>query len=471
MATAVLGLLTMRAVTTFLTPEQYGQLALLLVVQTFCSLLFINPVGMYINRYTHVWWDEGSLFTRLRIYKKYVLTVSLIGGASVLVVFTNLSSIELAPMLCAMVLMVNVATWNGTLVPLLNMLGYRGNAVLWGVATSMGSLLASVVLCRFWPNAVAWFVGQVMGYALGATGAWLVLYRLAPSPQLGMKSPLIDRQTVRSFCLPLAAGTGFMWLQFNGYRLLVENYWGLSLLGILSVGLLLANQIWSLVETLAQQFLMPLFYKRIAQADRATASIATSDLLNVMVPIYLILMGMTFVGAPYFVKLLVAPSYAEAEIFMKIGIGIEFCRVVANLLSSAAQVTKRTRSIVMPYALGAIALFVLLALCATSGLAIYWAAICLLCASFVMLCSMWVSMLREITFHPDFRRWAIASMVMLLIGLPTLLLDRPAEWMQVVVSLSAIGLVGGVAMTALLNGSEALQRFLDTKLQQEHIAA
>jgi O-antigen/teichoic acid export membrane protein len=460
----------MRAVTSFLSPEQYGQLALLLVVQTFCGLFLINPIGMYINRYTHVWWCEGSLLARLRIYKKYVFTVSLIGGVSVFTVVKNPSLIELALTVLAMVLMVNVATWNGTLVALLNMVGQRGSAVSWGVVTSFGNLLASALLCLVWPNAAAWFIGQVIGYAIGAAGARLVLHRIAPSQKEDTLAPLIDRQTILTFCLPLALGTGFMWIQSNGYRLMVEHYWGLSLLGFLSVGLLLANQIWSLVETLAQQFLMPLFYKRISQADQSTASLVMSDLLNVLVPIYLVMIGMTFVGAPYLLKLLLAPQYAEAEIFMKIGSSIEFCRVMANLLGSAAQVTKKTSSIVMPYAFGAVVLLILLVIVATSGLTVYWVAICLLCASAVMLVSMWTFMLGEIKFHPDFRRWAIASIIMFAIGLPALLLDQPDEWIQVVLALSAIGLVGGTAITLLLNGNEALQRFLRIELQKEKIA-
>ena len=470
MAIALLGLLTMRAVTSFLSPEQYGQLALLLVVQTFCGLFLINPVGMYINRYTHVWWFEGSLLARLRIYKQYVFKASLLGGVFVCVVVENSSLIELALTLLAMVFMVNLATWNGTLIALLNMVGQRGSAVSWGVATNLCSLFSSVLLCLVWSNAVAWFIGQVIGYAIGTAGARLVLHRIALSKKKDTLVTLIDRQTFVTFCLPLALGTGFMWIQSNGYRLMVEHFWGLSLLGFLSVGLLLANQIWSLVETFAQQFLMPFFYMRISQADQSTASLVMSDLLNVLVPIYLVLMGMTFVGAPYLLKLLVAPRYVEAEIFMKIGVGIEFCRVMANLLSSAAQVTKKTSSIVMPYAFGAIALLILMVFVATSGFAVYWVAICLLCASVVMLCSMWTSMLGEIKFHPDFRRWAIATIIMFAIGSPALLLDQPDDWIQVVLVLSAIGLVGGTAITFLLNGNEALQRFLRIELQQEKIA-
>lgn len=460
----------MRAVTTFLTPEQYGQLALLLVVQTFCGLFLINPVGMHINRHTHEWWDEGSLLSRLGAYKKYVLAVSFIGGVSVIPVTTHFSAIQISMIVFAMILMVNVATWNGTLVPLLNMVGQRGAAVSWALITSIGSLLAAVLLCVIWPTAVAWFIGQALGFALGAIGASRVLLRLVPLQRNVIQRPLLERQTIMTFCLPLAVGTGFMWLQLSGYRLIVEHYWGLSVLGFLSVGLLLASQIWSLVETLAQQFLLPLFYKRIAQPDKNASSAALSDLLNVLVPIYIVLMGMTFLGVPYLLKLLVAPRYADAEVFMRLGVGIEFCRVVANLLSSAAQVTKKTRSVIFPYALGALILFILLAIAAARHLAIFWVAISLLCAAIVMLSVMWAAMLREVKFFPDVKRWLIAVMIMLVFSLPAFWLVRPTEWVQVVMALVAIGLLGSAAMVGLLKGSAALQRLLNVELKNGHVA-
>ena len=43
LAAALMALVTIRAVTTFLTPEQYGALALLIAVQTFCGFFLVNP--------------------------------------------------------------------------------------------------------------------------------------------------------------------------------------------------------------------------------------------------------------------------------------------------------------------------------------------------------------------------------------------------------------------------------------------
>ena len=465
LVTTLLGLLTTRAVTTFLTPAQYGALALLIVVQTFCGLFLINPVGMHINRHTHEWWDDGSLLSRLSGYKMYVLTVSFIGGIVAITVTIQLGMIRVAMIVLAMILMVNGATWNTTWIPLLNMVGQRSKAVIWTVITAVTGLLTSILLSTVWPTAIAWFVGQAFGMTVGAIGAGRELRQHAFSQKNVVPQPLLDRGVIITYCLPLAAGTGFMWAQLSGYRLIVEHYWGLSSLGFLSVGLLLAGQMWSLTESLAQQFLYPLFFRRIAQSDKNTASVALSDLLNVLVPVYLVLVGMTFLGAPYLLKLLIASQYTQAEIFVRLGVGIEFCRVVGNLLSNAAQVTKRTRSIVLPYASGAIALFLMLVIIGECHLGIAWVAISLLLAALVMLGGMWAAMFREIKFFLDMKRWLVAVLMMLLFILPTFWLNYPTNWTEVAVMLLIIGVLGGAVVVGLLKGSTALQRLLIVDLK------
>ncbi len=81
LAAALMALISIRAVTTFLTPEQYGELALLIAVQTFCGLFLINPIGQHINLHTHAWWDDGTLMARLKSYRRYIFVVSFVGAA------------------------------------------------------------------------------------------------------------------------------------------------------------------------------------------------------------------------------------------------------------------------------------------------------------------------------------------------------------------------------------------------------
>lgn len=467
LAAALLGLLGIRAATTLLTPEQYGQLALLLVVQTFCGLLLINPVGMHINRHTHAWWDDGSLLSRLREYRKYVLAVSILGGVAALFVAAGVPAIQRMASVPAMLLMVFGATWNATWIPLLNMVGQRGAAVRWSLVSSLLGLLLSVLLCAIWPVATAWFIGQAGGLLLGASGAERVLRRLVPHQNERQFPPLLDRQTLMLYCLPLGLGTGLMWLQSSGYRLVVEHYWGLAPLGYFSLGLLLATQIWALAEALAQQFFMPLFYRRIAQAGEEGKSAALSDLLNVMVPLYLVLAGMTYLGAPHLVKLLVASRFAEVELFVRLGVGIEFCRVTANLLVNAAHANQQTRSMILPYALGASMALAAVALAGEGGLAIHAVSVALLLAALLMLCVMWLTMSREVRLVVDAKRWLLAGGVLLLFGLSSLWVPYPVGWGAAMLVLLGIGVAGGVAMAGLLRGSPALRRWLQVDLVKQ----
>ena len=473
-ATALIGLLTIRAVTTLLSPEQYGQLALLIVVQIFCGLFLVNPIGQHINRHTHEWWDEGSLFSRLSAYKKYIFLVSIIGGFAAIAVSTKLSALHTTLIVLAMLLMVNGGTWNATWIPLLNMVGQRGAAISWALVTSAVGLLVSVVLCIFWPTATNWFIGQAIGFTLGALGAFWSLRHSDLPKQNEKKQPLVTRQTITTYCLPLAVGTGFMWLQLSGYRLVVEHYWGLSLLGFLSVGLSLASQIWGLAESLAQQFLYPFFYRRIAVTDSgllgdAASSEALSDLLNVLMPVYVVLIGVTFLGAPYLLKVLVAPQYANAEVFVRLGIVIEFCRVTANVLSNAAQVTKKTRSIILPYAAGALVIFIILII-GQRHLEISSVAISLVFGALLMLSIMWGLMLKQVKFHPDFKIWFIALMTMLMFIVSSYWLPKPSGWFEIILILLVDGLVGLGLLMILLKRSDALQRLqavnLNTKSKE-----
>lgn len=466
--TAVIGLLSIRAVTSFLPPEQYGQLAVLLVVQSFCGLFLVNPVGQLINRHTHDWWDSGTLFSRLNDYKKYIFLVSLIGGVATALVYKNTDINQIMLIAILMIMMVISNTWNATYIPMLNMIGKRAESVNWGLITSIASLSTSILLCSFWPTSISWFTGQIFGFSIGAIGAGLALRKgNLPNQNLNHKH-LLTKQIIIAFCLPLALATGFMWLQLNGYRLIIKYYWGLETLAYLVVGLTLATQIWALVESLVQQFLYPFFYKRITDQDDKKNE-ALSDLLNTMVPIYIILAGITFTSAPYLLKLLVAPQYSNIDTFVRLGIVVEFCRVTGNILSNAAQATKRTRTVILPYALGATSVLALLSIVAILNLGIILAALCLAVSTLIMLASMWHAMYSEVKFHPDFKLWIIATFMATAISLTSLCLPKETLWFNSLAILSLISVIGLISLMLILRNNKALQRLLITTLQSKSI--
>lgn len=468
LAAALLSLITIRAVTTFLTPEQYGVLALLIAVQMFCGLFLVNPVGQHINLHTHAWWDDGTLMARLKHYRLYVFSVSLIGGAVVFGMVKQQTIEQVLWTSVAMFAAVVAGTWNATLIPMLNMLGFRAASVLWSIITVTTGLVCAIFFVMWWPYATAWFAGQAIGMGIGALGAKYVLRQHALRINVAQGSlPLIDRRTVLSYCLPLAFATGLMWLQLSGYRFLIEGYWGLAQLGFMAVGLQLAGQISALAESLAMQFLYPLFYRRVsAHEENESVVLAFSDLLNTLVPVYFVLTGLIVLSAPYLLKLLVASQFQDAISFVMLGAGIELCRVLGNLLSNAAHIRRKTKSLAFPYAAGAVISFSLILLAGVWQQEMIWVGAALISGAVAMFLVMLISMYRQVNFRLDVGRCFIGASMMLAMMLLVV-------WMPIAEGAgAAIGyLVGaatlaGGAVVVLLWKNPATLRLLNVQLRK-----
>lgn len=468
MAAVLMVLITIRAVTTFLTPTQYGELALLIAVQMFCGLFLINPVGQHINLHTHAWWDDGTLMARLKSYRNYVLAVSLVGGTVALFMGKQYSMDQYYWTAVTVLAMVVVGTWNATLIPMLNMLGFRAASVFWSIITVVIGLAASILFVLWTPSATAWFAGQAIGMAVGALGAGYVLRSHASRPQHSLvKLHLLNKRTVLTYCLPLAVATGFMWLQLSGYRFVIERYWGLAHLGFLAIGLQLAGQVWALVESLSMQFLYPLFYRRINELEKqAEIELAFSDLLNTLVPVYFVITGLIIMAAPYLLKVLVANKFQDAIIFIMLGAGIEMSRVLGNLLSNAAHVKRKTKSLTLPYAAGSITALSLIYIAGAWHMEIVWAGVALMIGAMAMLVVMWVSMRRQVWFDLDSSRWIWGAVAMLAMAMLIFWLPRVSGLGAAIGMLMLVSIPAGIATIALLWKNPATLRLLSVQLRK-----
>ncbi len=465
-AAALMALATIHAITSHLTPLQYGELALLMSVQMFCGLFLVNPVGQHINLNTHKWWDDGTLVPRLTWYGGYVLTVSVVGGLAALLVNNDSPTGKLIWTVAAVFFVVAAGTWNATLIPMLNMLGFRGSAVAWSIASVLVGLASSIVMTEWNRSASAWLMGQAAGLAVGAVGAGLALKKHAAPHKSTEVLALLDKKTLVAYCLPLCVATGLMWMQNSGYRFLVQHHWGLFQLGFLAIGVYVAAQVWSLAEQLAVQFLYPLFYRAVNLArDETDIGSAFSDLLNTLVPVYLIFTGALVVCAEYILKVLVAPQYHGAIVFVIIGGFIEFLRVVGNLLGNAAHVKRKTVLLALPYGAGAAVSFVLIYLAASYGLEILWAGVALIVGGLVTLSVMWLGMRQHLRFSVDVQRWLVALMAMSLIASARYLLPGAPTFIMSLIVLAGAGLIASTIAFGLLWRNPALGRLLNIELR------
>lgn len=362
---AIITIVSLRVMTYLLEPEDYGIYALLIAFQGFCGLFLINPIGQYINRHTHQWWDDNTLVARLAKYNIYVFS------ASIFITFIVFfwwwyqpdNSNQLASGILAAFsvgLIVYFGTWNGTTVYILNMIGARNVSVGCLTLTSVTGLSFSTILTYHFNSSIAWIFGQALGMFLGSAFASYALSKRnnlknSFSLKSSNKIQLIERSAILKYCMPLALATGLMWLQNTGYRFWVDGVWGVKELGLLVLGLSISAQLWSILESLAMQYLNPYFFRHISlsNSDKNSANVM-SDLVNVMWPLYALFVGFNILFAPQIVYVLTDDQYHGAVQFVVIGAIIEFLRCTANLWSYVAQIKINSINFIPPYLVGAL---------------------------------------------------------------------------------------------------------------------
>jgi O-antigen/teichoic acid export membrane protein len=471
LAAAIIALISIRLSTTLLPPDQYGSLAVLITFQAFCGLFIVNPVGQYINRNSHAWADEETLTERLLAYKRFVLLAGITGALAIgtWTLTQSMSWSERILQMIAILVTVIAATWNATYIGMLNILGFRAISVAWATVTAFVSLIVSGVLVMQSSTGIAWFIGQAVGLALGALGSGRALHKLflkAPQTQRG----LFEKEALFKYILPLAGATAFMWWQLAGYRLIIEYHWGLAALGMFAVGFGLASQLWALAESVAMQFMFPLFYRRISGATAHEGRQAFSDLVNTLGPMYLVLASASLVSAPALIWCLIAPSYNDVFIFLIIGIFAECARTLTNAFSTAAQVELRMSALILPYGIGALLITVFLEYASRSGGDLIFGVAATVIAGAGLLLTMIWRMHRLMSFNLDLKRWGAALLLLCFVG--HFLLGSPVQvrsWGDALGVLIATTLATVSSLTLLHYKNPAMRRLLTTQLKPKFI--
>src|SRR5450830_1036516 len=74
----LIAIFVMKVATHFLSPSEMGRLSLYVSVTAFFTVLFIYPIGTFINRRVITWNETGVIADYFNYYWKYLAAVSLI---------------------------------------------------------------------------------------------------------------------------------------------------------------------------------------------------------------------------------------------------------------------------------------------------------------------------------------------------------------------------------------------------------
>jgi len=168
------------------------------------------------------------------------------------------------------------------------------------------------------------------------------------------------------------------------------------------------------------------------------------------------------------VHLLVDSKFSDAVPFVMMGAFIECCRALANVFGNAAQVTKKTLSLALPYGFGAFVVFSFLFATGLFEAGVIWVGAALIAGALGMLVVMVFSMYKQVRFKFKRKSWLIGMFGMILfcvMGFWYGELNTAPERFGLVVF---VVLASGLLTFALLRRNAALTRLLDTQLSGEN---
>lgn len=352
-------LFAIKLTTALLNPSEMGNLYLIMSICSFFGFFFINPIGQYVNRKTHEWYQGGLLLNKLFNYNYYIISASVLSFFVVIALyyFGIANSMNYNLLIILIPLYVFFNTWNQTIIPMINMLEHRASFTVLTILTLLLALFFSYLMVNsFGKVGLLWFSGQIVGLGVIAIVALVYFVKNIDNRiSISLAHNDVTKTSLKhiiSFALPLSIGVLFLWMQNQSYRLIIDKYIGATFLGYFGVGMAIAIAISSSFETIVMQFFYPKMYKYMN--DEAQFKIIFSNIINLILPMYFLLAIFVSFTAIYLTTILVDIKYASSFIFVIFGIWVEFFRMSSSLISTIAHSRMQTKKLITPYAIGGI---------------------------------------------------------------------------------------------------------------------
>lgn len=345
-----------RLMTYFLNYEELSKYYLIFSIYTFFSYIIIGSIGLYINRKTLEWVEDKTLIDALiSLFKKLLIPITL---AAFLIVFLYTivvyNSVNYSIVICLLVgSLIIFKTSNETIYPIFNLLNLNYQYIRFLIIFNILNLaLSSVFVSFFDVKFQYWMLGLITSNFLIAIMSWRSLnIHLKKS-----KKSNINYFEIFSFSSNIILGHTLIWFLTDGFRFIAEQKFNSYDLGILLLGLSLATQIFSIVDNILNQLLYPKYLDKISNSNFETRSEAFNSFLSKILPVVMSTAIFVFLSTNEVLKIIVDSSKLNKELIyiFKIGIGIEFLRILINILKQITISEYKTSKIVFPYMLGVV---------------------------------------------------------------------------------------------------------------------
>jgi O-antigen/teichoic acid export membrane protein len=356
----ILAFVTIKVMTTLLNPEQVGNYYLMLALISGILFLFINPIGLFINRRINSWERSHLIRQYMFLYLMYLLIVALISSLISIYLINIYFEFKISSLWVGVLISSSVFfnTINTTAIPSLNLLGHPIKYITLIILTVLFSLIfATLFVYNFETSFNYWFSGIVFGQLfVGIIGVIILYANTSGEINFNTKDILTipKLRNLISFFWPISLSASFAWLHFQSYRFIVDNYLGAYELGIFVAGFGIGLSLIASAELMLTSYLLPKFYRSIEISDDIKKSKAWALYSGTIIPSLLVMGCLITILAPELTKIFLGPEFQSAVNYVIWGVLCEICRVIFGTYSLMAHAKMRTDWVIVPSFIGAI---------------------------------------------------------------------------------------------------------------------
>lgn len=351
-------IISMRVMTTLLSPDAVGVVAIALSISVMFNLSLVNPIWMYILRKVHAWQRGGLLSRRILFaFSWYLLVVSVLAFLALVAANHFGWRIKNSDGWVFVTVALHFASFSvaSTIPLLLNNLGKVSIAAGLNGGIAVASLAGCIFMIKLiGPTPSAWLFGLSAGYVAISIVGLPQFIRIMREKAVGYQEDTSRNEDLKNsvrFAVPLAVSVLFSWGQLHGYRFIMADALGTFRLGIFFSGYALGAAVVSTVENVLIQYFQPMFYKRVSVAEPHATAAAWEEYSARVLPALFLCVAFVAGAAPFLSKVLLGPEFQSAAEFAVWGASVEALRAAFAVFSLSAHAQTRTRSLMSANAL------------------------------------------------------------------------------------------------------------------------
>ena len=351
--------LLIRLMSEYLLKEEIGKVYLVTAIIGLLLFLFYNPLGQYVNRGTRGALNNGSVINLVFSFLFARIIISILALLILAIIYYLLEYSSYYS--CAQFLILGMFMLLGSnakaLLGSLNLIAKEEVYAIFSILLSFCLFLGSYVAVSYEPTAYTWLIGQnlaLFAFVIVITSYLYIRYK----GNTRLKWTL-NLSEYWSYFLPTLILMAIQWILNSGYIVLGERLLDLATLGKVTIALALTKGVFSNLELVVNQYLLPKYYSKLEVEIEIQESEIWKGFFSLLTPFYLSFL-VIFIGLiKVFLPIVISPDFGDILNVVVIGAIWEFLRIIQNMFLLLNNTKLNSKPALVPMALSAFSLVIM----------------------------------------------------------------------------------------------------------------